>query len=183
MPTIRIAGRTYVKNPSVDRFQVALSELENLRMCDIPPASHLEVLGIPLPDDAIESEVYALHSGDYLSEGSLEVYGGFASPQAPRSSKSSCCLPLSVAFHRPVCVALVHRQGRTSGSATRRRRGSSALLKHPQPSIQRTPPAHHLAALLLVPFTANLSVCVFASALLHPVTQHGRSAHSLHKTT
>lgn len=69
---IQISGRTYARNPAVDRYQIDISELEDLRMCDIPPQSHLEILGLPQPDGA-DVEVYGLNP-DSL-EG-LCVYGG-----------------------------------------------------------------------------------------------------------
>jgi hypothetical protein len=41
---IIIAGRVYRKNPEVDRYQIHINELGDLRMSDIPPHSHLEIL-------------------------------------------------------------------------------------------------------------------------------------------
>jgi len=73
---IEISGRTYSKNPEVDRYQIHINELDSLRMCDIPPASHLEILGLPEPSGALDLEVFALHSGTYPNAGPLEVYGG-----------------------------------------------------------------------------------------------------------
>lgn len=66
----------YARNPAVDRYQIPIDELGDLRMCDIPPLSHVEILGLPQPRDMTSQEVYALHSGTYPKDGSLEVYGG-----------------------------------------------------------------------------------------------------------
>ncbi len=70
---IAISGRVYRRNPEVDRFQIPLEDLGELRMMDIPPSSHLEVLGLPAPSGATEMECYGLNMGD--SE-AFDVYGG-----------------------------------------------------------------------------------------------------------
>ncbi len=70
---IVISGRVYRRNPAVDRFQIPLEELGELRMMDIPPRSHLEVMNLPAPIGAREMECYGLNMGD--SE-ELDVYGG-----------------------------------------------------------------------------------------------------------
>src|SRR5438874_1747067 len=38
---IQVSGRIYKRNPEVDRYQIDIHELDELRMCDIPPQSHL----------------------------------------------------------------------------------------------------------------------------------------------
>ena len=75
-PTIEISGRTYSINSEVNRYQIHINELDELRMCDIPPTSHLEILGLPQPKGSFDLEVFALHSGTYPHGGSLEIYGG-----------------------------------------------------------------------------------------------------------
>ena len=64
---IKIGGRVYRKNPEVDRYQVHIDDLGDLRMNQIPSNSHLEIMGIVAPRDADNLEVYGLH---------LELYGG-----------------------------------------------------------------------------------------------------------
>ena len=71
-----VSGRVYHKNPQVDRYQIQLDELGDLRMREIPPHSHVEILGIPLPRGACELEVYGLNAGDEGEPDYLEVYGG-----------------------------------------------------------------------------------------------------------
>lgn len=68
---IRIADRTYSRNPEVDRFQIPMGELGPLRMVDIPEHSHLEVLGLPLPPEDVEFEMWIVNNGEELS-----IYGG-----------------------------------------------------------------------------------------------------------
>lgn len=72
-----VSGQVFFKNPEVDRYQVPLGDLGDLRMCDIPCKSHVEITGVSLLDGISSFELYALHSGDYKDEGTLEVYGGF----------------------------------------------------------------------------------------------------------
>jgi hypothetical protein len=74
--TIDINGRSYQKNPEVDRYQIDVSELGNLRMRDIPPNSHLEIVGLPAPKGAGAIEVYGLNSGRDSDLSNLSVYGG-----------------------------------------------------------------------------------------------------------
>ena len=74
--TITIDGRVYSRNPAVDRYQIDVSELGELRMCDIPPNSHVEILGLPAPKGAWEIEVYGLNSGREGDLTNLCVYGG-----------------------------------------------------------------------------------------------------------
>lgn len=69
---INVSGRIYTKNPDVDRYQIDLHELGDLRMCDIPPHSHLEITGLPQPAGA-DIEVYGLNTGNPAE---LCVYGG-----------------------------------------------------------------------------------------------------------
>lgn len=73
---IMISGRAYRKNPEVDRYQIHLDELGDLRMNEIPPHSHVEILGIPGPSGACELEVFGLNAGDEGEREYLEVYGG-----------------------------------------------------------------------------------------------------------
>ncbi len=68
---ISIADRTYGRNPAVDRFQIPMGELGALRMVDIPEHSHLEVLGLPLPPEDVEFEMWIVNNGADLS-----IYGG-----------------------------------------------------------------------------------------------------------
>lgn len=72
---IKASGRLYRKNPAVDRYQIDVAELGDLRMCDIPPHSHLEIMGLPQPMGA-EVEVYGLNSDDPGIYEELCVYGG-----------------------------------------------------------------------------------------------------------
>ena len=72
---INASGRLYRKNPAVDRYQIDYAELGDLRMCDIPPHSHLEIMGLPQPVGA-EVEVYGLNADDPGIYEELSVYGG-----------------------------------------------------------------------------------------------------------
>jgi hypothetical protein len=74
--SIRIEDRVYHRNPEVDRFQIDLNDLGELRMADIPAHSHLEVLGIPMPETVFECEVWVVNGGDDSSDEYLSVYGG-----------------------------------------------------------------------------------------------------------
>ncbi|HYK03200.1 MAG TPA: toll/interleukin-1 receptor domain-containing protein [Thermoanaerobaculia bacterium] len=74
--TITVDGRVYFRNPAVDRYQIDVSELGDLRMRDIPPSSHVEILGLPAPKGAAEIEVYGLNSGREGDLTNLSVYGG-----------------------------------------------------------------------------------------------------------
>jgi hypothetical protein len=91
---IQISDRTYARNPEVDRYQININELEDLRMCDIPPKSHLEILGLPMPDGA-HVEVYVLNPDN--AEG-LCVYGGVGFNIDP-SHVPRTVLRLQQAFH------------------------------------------------------------------------------------
>jgi hypothetical protein len=66
-------GRSYRRNRSVDRFQIPLNELGNLRMADIPPRTHVEILGLPEPRGIYNVEYYGLNVGN---QHELSVYGG-----------------------------------------------------------------------------------------------------------
>ena len=78
--TIRIQGRIYHRNPEVDRFQIELNQLGDLRMVDLPAHSHLEVLGIPMPHDGVICEMWVLNAGDDGTDKHLAVYGGASLP-------------------------------------------------------------------------------------------------------
>lgn len=78
--SIRIGDRVYHRNWQVDRFQIPLEELGDLRMCDIPPHSHLEVLGIPMPPAEFEPEVRIVNGGDDADNEFISVYGGASIP-------------------------------------------------------------------------------------------------------
>lgn len=82
MTGIKVDGRVYHRNTDVDRYQIPVSELSTLAMRDVPPHSHLEILDLPLPKDALGAEVYALNNGQ-----SLSVYGGvdYKVPETHRS--------------------------------------------------------------------------------------------------
>ncbi|HEV7571786.1 MAG TPA: toll/interleukin-1 receptor domain-containing protein [Thermoanaerobaculia bacterium] len=73
---ITIDGRVYLRNPIVGRYQVDVSELGELRMRDIPPNSHLEIIGLPAPKGAGQIEVYGLNAGREGDLTNLSVYGG-----------------------------------------------------------------------------------------------------------
>lgn len=75
-PVIAIEDRTYSLNPECNRYQVPLEELASLRMIDIPPHHHLEVLGVPVPTDQTECELWVLNAGDPGEDEHLSVYGG-----------------------------------------------------------------------------------------------------------
>lgn len=60
----------------MDRYQIHLDDLGDLRMNEIPPHSHVEIQGIPVPRGACELEVYGLNAGDEGDSEYLEVYGG-----------------------------------------------------------------------------------------------------------
>ena len=68
---IVIGSRVYPRNPEVDRYQIALEDLSDFRMSQIPAHSHVEVLGLPEPHGLSSMECYGLNNGDELS-----VYGG-----------------------------------------------------------------------------------------------------------
>lgn len=74
--SITIGDRVYSRNPDVDRYQIPIDELGELSMREIPPHSHVEIMGLPLPDDSCEGEVFALNSGDAGEVEYLSVYGG-----------------------------------------------------------------------------------------------------------
>jgi len=94
--TITISGRVYRKNSTVDRYQIPIHELGDLWMRDIPPHSHLEILGLPDPHGASEIEVYGLNAGDE-GEHELSVYGG-ASFKVPTEERSRIVARLRRAF-------------------------------------------------------------------------------------
>ncbi len=75
-PEITIGSRVYRKNPAVDRYQIHLDELGELKMCDIPPHSHLEILGFPEPPGVVSMECYGVNGGSESEHEYLEVYGG-----------------------------------------------------------------------------------------------------------
>ena len=75
-PTITIGSRTFRKNSEVDRYQIPLDELGDFRMSQIPPHSHVEILGLPEPAGASEMECYGLNGGDEGNHEYLSVYGG-----------------------------------------------------------------------------------------------------------
>lgn len=73
-PSIEIAGRTYWKNPEVDRYQIPFDELGDLRIGQVPRQSHLEILALPVPSE-FNVELCAVNgSSDF--EPSFFVYGG-----------------------------------------------------------------------------------------------------------
>jgi hypothetical protein len=72
---IVVGDRVYRKEPAVDRYQIPVHELGDLRMMDIPPHSHLEIIGLPEPCGVSEMECYGLNSGDD-GKHELSVYGG-----------------------------------------------------------------------------------------------------------
>lgn len=72
---INISGRIYTRNPDVDRYQIDIRDLGDLRMCEIPPHSHLEIKGLPKPTGA-EIEVYGLNPANAGDFDGLCVYGG-----------------------------------------------------------------------------------------------------------
>lgn len=74
-PNIMIGGRIYRRIPEVDRYQIPFAELGDLLMRHIPAHSHVEIVGIQMPD-GYESEVYALNSGDEGELEYLQMYGG-----------------------------------------------------------------------------------------------------------
>ena len=84
--TIRIEDRVYRRNPDVDRFQIALDELGDLRMIDIPAHSHLEVLGIQ-PIVGVDSEMWLVNCGDDGSDECLSVYGGASISVTPETGR------------------------------------------------------------------------------------------------
>lgn len=75
-PKISIGDREYTINPDVDRYQVALNDLGDLRMSEIPPHSHLEIMGLQPLEGSFETEVYGLNAGDAGEIEYLEIYGG-----------------------------------------------------------------------------------------------------------
>ncbi len=95
--TICIGNRTYRLNPEVDRYQVPYSELGDLRMRDIPPHSHLEILEMPGPRGATDIEVYGLNAGDEGEIDELCIYGG-ASFRVPLEDGPTMLLRLRRAF-------------------------------------------------------------------------------------
>ena len=62
-PAVRIGERTYVENPRVNRYQIPLGELGDLRMMDIPAHSHVEIIDIPAPECAVSAEVFGVNGG------------------------------------------------------------------------------------------------------------------------
>lgn len=76
-PIIRIGESAYAANPEVDRYQIPLDELRGLRMMDIPPHSHVEVMDMPAPEFAVGTEVFGVNGGEPGVYDNLSVYGGF----------------------------------------------------------------------------------------------------------
>jgi hypothetical protein len=66
-------------------------------MCDIPPHSHLEILGLPEPNGASDIECYGLNAGDEGEHGHLEVYGGLSFRVGP-NDESGVVSRLRLAF-------------------------------------------------------------------------------------
>jgi hypothetical protein len=85
--TIRVGDRIYPRNPEVNRFQIPLNELGNLRMVDIPAHSHLEVLGLRVPVSGVDCEMWLVNGGDDGSDEYLAVYGGASIPVAPETAQ------------------------------------------------------------------------------------------------
>jgi hypothetical protein len=87
--TIQIQDRTYHRNPTVDRFQIELDDLADLRMAEIPAHSHLEILGIPMVVKEFECEMWLVNGGDVGTDEYLSIYGGASIPvtrdTAPRA--------------------------------------------------------------------------------------------------
>ncbi len=73
---IVIGDQIYLRNPTVDRYQIPINELGSLQMREVPPHSHLEILGVTAPPGAYEAEFYVLNSGDLGETEQLSVYGG-----------------------------------------------------------------------------------------------------------
>ncbi|MGB7989042.1 MAG: toll/interleukin-1 receptor domain-containing protein [Candidatus Methylophosphatis roskildensis] len=82
-PAIHIDGRTYLLNPECNRYQVPLDQLGSLRMADIPPHHHLEVLGVQVPAGEISCELWLVNGGDAGTDQHLSVYGGAWIPVTP----------------------------------------------------------------------------------------------------
>ena len=53
-----------------------IHELDDLRMCDIPPQSHLEILGLPHPTGAV-IEVYGLNTGEVERQEEITTKNAF----------------------------------------------------------------------------------------------------------
>jgi hypothetical protein len=88
-PIIRIGGRTFAMNPECNRYQVPLDQLGSLRMIDIPPHHHLEVLDVPLPTGEIECELWLVNAGDAGTDEQLSVYGGAWIPVTPATAEKA----------------------------------------------------------------------------------------------
>lgn len=73
---IIIGSRSYRKNPAVDRFQISFDDLGDCRMSQIPSGSHLEIIGLPIPKDTHNSELYGVNAQYETENGWLSVYGG-----------------------------------------------------------------------------------------------------------
>jgi hypothetical protein len=71
-PEIIIDGRIYKRNPGVDRYQIPIHELGDLKMKDIPISSHLEILDMEIPQETSDYELYGLNNGEF------SVYGGIS---------------------------------------------------------------------------------------------------------
>lgn len=90
-PEIIIDGRIYKRNPGVDRYQIPIHELGNLKMKDIPISSHLEILDMEIPKEASEYELYGLNNGE------LSVYGGI-SIEVKKENASKTIDRMKIAF-------------------------------------------------------------------------------------
>jgi TIR domain len=73
---IIIGDRVYLINPTVKRYQIPIDELGLLTMREVPPHSHLEILGVAAPAGAYEAEFFVLNSGDLGETEHLSIYGG-----------------------------------------------------------------------------------------------------------
>jgi hypothetical protein len=67
---ITINGRIYRVNPEEDRYQIPFTELDDIRIRDIPPHSSVEIMGLKKPEEVIYSEVTITNG---VSERELEL--------------------------------------------------------------------------------------------------------------
>lgn len=94
---IRIGNRTYGVNAEVERYQIPFGELGDLRVNQIPPHSHIEILGLATPTEGDQANVYGLNAGDSGSNEHLQVYGGISLP-VPEGQRNRVLLRLRRAF-------------------------------------------------------------------------------------
>lgn len=77
-PTLRIGDKVYRKERTRGYlgFCVPISELEGMRLADIPPHSTVDLVGLPESEAGYEFSLTAVNGGDKGTDEYLSIYGG-----------------------------------------------------------------------------------------------------------